>query len=69
MKPLFVKKDGDYVFYQLCYVPLRNESGNLTGFVAGMKNVDDEVRKEQNAHVAKPIDVDELFETMKGLAG
>ena len=41
-----VKKSGDYVYYQLCFVPLRDAAGNLAGFVAGMKDVDNEVRKE-----------------------
>ena len=41
-----VKQSGDYVYYQLCFVPLRDAFGKLAGVVAGMKNVDDEVRKE-----------------------
>ena len=36
----------DCVYYQLCFVALRDENGNLTSVVAGMKNVDDVVRKE-----------------------
>ena len=44
-----VKKSGDDLYYQLCFVPLRDEAGNLTGFVAGMKNVDSEVRQEMLA--------------------
>ena len=47
-----VKKDGDYLYYQLCFVPIRNESGKVTSVVAGMKNVDDEVRREMNARQA-----------------
>lgn len=42
-----VKNSEDYVYYQLCFVPFRDEDGNLTGVIAGMKNVDDMVRKEQ----------------------
>lgn len=41
-----VKESGDYIYYQLCFVPLRDDTGKLTGVVAGMKNVDNEVRKE-----------------------
>lgn len=41
-----MKKSGDYLYYQLCFVPLRDVSGKLTSVVAGMKNVDNEVRKE-----------------------
>ena len=44
-----VKEPGGYEYYQLSFVPLRDESGNQTGFVAGMKNVDNEVRKEMTA--------------------
>ena len=43
------KKTGDYLYYQLCFVPLRDEKGNPTGAVAGMKDVDAEVRKELKA--------------------
>ena len=45
----FVKESGDYVYYQLCFVPIRDASGKMTSVVAGMKNVDDEVRKEMKA--------------------
>ena len=41
-----VKTPEDYLYYQLCFVPLRDAAGKLTGVVAGMKNVDSEVRKE-----------------------
>lgn len=41
-----VKGPDDYVYYQLYFVPLRDSAGKLTGVVAGMKNVDSEVRKE-----------------------
>ena len=41
-----VKQDGEPVYYRLCFVPLRDENGKLTGVVAGMKNVDEDVRKE-----------------------
>ena len=44
-----MKKSGDYVYYQLCFVPLRDAAGKPTGVVAGMKNVDSEVRKERKA--------------------
>ena len=44
-----MKESGESVYYQLCFVALRDASGNLTGVVAGMKNVDDEVRKEMKA--------------------
>ena len=44
-----VKKSGDYLYYQLCFVPLRDETGKTTSVVAGMKNVDNEVRKEMIA--------------------
>ncbi len=41
-----VKKNGDYIYYQLCFVPMRDNNGKLTAVVAGMKDVDSEVRKE-----------------------
>lgn len=41
-----LKPDGDSVYYQLCFVPLRDETGKLTAVVAGMKDVDNEIRKE-----------------------
>ena len=41
-----MKNAGDFLYYQLCFVPLRDADGRLTGVVAGMKNVDSEVRKE-----------------------
>ncbi len=41
-----VRKGGDFIYYQLCFIPLRDEAGNPAGFIAGMKNVDSEVRKE-----------------------
>ncbi len=41
-----VVSDEDYLYYQLCFVPLRDSNGNLSGAVAGMKDVDAEVRKE-----------------------
>ena len=44
-----VKKSGDDVYYQLCFVPIKDEAGNTTSVVAGMKNVDNEVRKEMQA--------------------
>ena len=44
-----MKNSGDYVYYQLSFVPLRDEAGTLTAVVAGMKNVDSEVRKEIQA--------------------
>lgn len=42
-----VKNKTDFLYYRLNFFPLRDEAGNLTGVIAGMKNVDDEVRKEQ----------------------
>ena len=44
-----VKNSDDYVYYQLYFVPIRDAAGNPTCVVAGMKNVDDEVRKERKA--------------------
>ncbi|MBP9996214.1 MAG: response regulator [Lachnospiraceae bacterium] len=41
-----INPSGDFFYYQLCFVPLRDESGKPTKVVAGMKNVDSEVRKE-----------------------
>ncbi len=41
-----VKKSGDFIYYQLCFVPFRDASGKLMSVVAGMKDVDDAVRKE-----------------------
>ena len=44
-----MKPDGDYLYYQLCFVALRDDDGKVTAVVAGMKNVDAEVRKELQA--------------------
>ena len=41
-----VKNADEYLYYQLCFVPLRDAVGKLKGVVAGMKNVDSEVRRE-----------------------
>lgn len=41
-----IKKSGDFIYYQMCFVPLRDATGKLTNVVAGMKDVDNEVRKE-----------------------
>ena len=41
-----VRPEGDPLYYQLNFIPLRDDAGNPTAFIAGMKNVDDEVRKE-----------------------
>ena len=41
-----MKNEDEYIYYQLCFVPLKDADGNLTSVVAGMKNVDSEVRKE-----------------------
>ena len=41
-----VKKNGDYVYYQLRFMPLRDNNGKLNNVVAAIKNVDNEVRKE-----------------------
>lgn len=41
-----MKKNDSYLYYQLCFVPLRESDGNLTNVIACMKNVDEEVRKE-----------------------
>lgn len=43
------KKSGDSIYYQLNFVPFREKNGILTKVIAGMKNVDDEVRKEKQA--------------------
>lgn len=44
-----VTKSGNDIYYQLLFVPLKDETGKVTGIVAGMKNVDKEVRKEMKA--------------------
>ncbi|MDO5322116.1 MAG: response regulator [Bacteroidia bacterium] len=41
-----MKKDGDSLYYQLCFVALRNETGNPDGLIAGIRNIDEEIRKE-----------------------
>ncbi len=41
-----VKDSESFVYYRLCFVSLRDAAGRLTGVVACMKDVDNEVRKE-----------------------
>ena len=41
-----VNGDSSYLYYQLCFVALRNESGTPAGMIAGMRNIDAEIRKE-----------------------
>lgn len=41
-----IKNDGSYLYFQFCFVPIRNESGKLVGTVACMRNIDAEIRKE-----------------------
>ena len=41
-----LKKNGDYLYYQMSFIGLRDASGNTTAMIACMKNVDDEVRKD-----------------------
>ena len=44
-----MKASGGYLYYQLCFIPLKDEAGKMNGVAACMKNVDDEVRKERKA--------------------
>lgn len=41
-----LKKDGSYLYYQLCFVALRDEDGKPVGMIAGMRSIDDEIKKE-----------------------
>ncbi len=40
------KADNSYIYYQLRFVPLRNEDGDLVGTIACMRDIDAEIRKE-----------------------
>lgn len=41
-----MKPDGSYLYYQLRFVPLNDDSGKPTSTIACMRNIDDEIRKE-----------------------
>ena len=38
--------DGSSLYYQERFVPLRDDDGNLTGMIACLRNIDDEIRRE-----------------------
>lgn len=42
-------KDGSYIYFQLCFIALRDEAGTPNGVIAGIKNIDADVRKELDA--------------------
>ena len=39
-------RDGAPIYYQERFVPLRDDDGTLTGMIACLRNIDDEIRKE-----------------------
>ena len=41
-----MKPDGSDIYYQMRFVPLRDDDGELTGMIACLRNIDDEIRKE-----------------------
>lgn len=41
-----MKPDGADLYFQLCFVAIRDEGGKPVGFIAGMRNIDQEIRKE-----------------------
>ncbi len=42
-----IKLDGSELYYQMRFVPLRDgDDGELTGMIACLRNIDDEIRKE-----------------------
>ncbi len=41
-----MKPDGTHLYYQLRFVPLRDDEGNVTDQIACLRNIDDEIRKE-----------------------
>lgn len=42
-------KDGSYIYFQLCFIALRDEAGTPNGVIAGIKNIDADVRKDLDA--------------------
>lgn len=41
-----IKADDSYLYFQLCFVALKDENGNPIAAIAGMRDVDEEFRKE-----------------------
>lgn len=41
-----MKGDGDVLYYQECFVPLRGDDGVPTGMIACLRNISEEIRKE-----------------------
>lgn len=41
-----IKEYESYVYFQLCFVAVKDEVGKPIGMIAGMKNIDAEIRKE-----------------------
>ena len=41
-----VKSDGTTIFYQERFLPIRDDSGNVTGMIACLRNIDDDTRAE-----------------------
>lgn len=41
-----VKPDGSYLYYQLRFIAIRNDEGVPVRMIAGMRNIDAEIRKE-----------------------
>ena len=41
-----VGADGEHIYYQERFIPLRDEDGNITGMIACLRDINEEIRKE-----------------------
>ena len=41
-----IKPDNSYLYYQIRFIPIKDEDGNFIGHIACMRNIDDEIRRE-----------------------
>ena len=44
-----MRKDGLHQYYQMRFIPLKNEEGALTGMISCLRDIDEEIRKEFGA--------------------
>ena len=57
-----MKSDKTYIYYQMRFVPIRNDVGTAEGMIACLRNIDDEIKKEfgrrqelENAKIAAEV--------------
>ena len=41
-----MKPDSSYIYYQIRFVPLKDDEGNVTGMISCLRDIDDEIKKE-----------------------